>query len=147
MIGNVNIINGDVTKPVGDGGKIIAHVVNDAGKWGAGVALAISTAFPYARERYMDHRPGIGMVQTVRMNDLLIIANMCAMHNVYSSTNPHPLDYKALDECLRTLYKICPPTWTVHMPKIGAGLARGNWNTILAMITRYATVPTTIYLR
>jgi hypothetical protein len=38
----IQYIAGDATAPIGDGNKIIAHVCNDIGAWGAGFVLAIS---------------------------------------------------------------------------------------------------------
>lgn len=34
----ITYVTGDATKPVGNGRKIIAHVTNDEGGWGAGLA-------------------------------------------------------------------------------------------------------------
>ena len=38
----IQFITGDATAPIGKGNRIIAHVCNDIGAWGAGFVLAIS---------------------------------------------------------------------------------------------------------
>jgi O-acetyl-ADP-ribose deacetylase (regulator of RNase III) len=35
-------MTGDATAPVGEGQKLIVHVCNDIGAWGAGFVLALS---------------------------------------------------------------------------------------------------------
>jgi D-glycero-D-manno-heptose 1,7-bisphosphate phosphatase len=43
---NIQYIVGDATHPLGDGNKVIAHICNDIGAWGAGFVLAIATNQP-----------------------------------------------------------------------------------------------------
>lgn len=41
MVG-IHYVTGDATEPIGEGEKIIAHICNDQGGWGAGFVLALS---------------------------------------------------------------------------------------------------------
>src|ERR1700719_3262144 len=38
----INYVEGDATLPIGNGRKVIAHVCNDGGAWGAGFVMALS---------------------------------------------------------------------------------------------------------
>jgi hypothetical protein len=42
----IRYVIGDAVWPIGDGPKIIAHVVNTLGKWGAGFSGALSERWP-----------------------------------------------------------------------------------------------------
>ena len=49
--------------------------------------------------------------------------------------NPVPLNYLALEVCLVELFEdAAAMDASVHMPKIGAGLGKGDWNKIEEMI-------------
>lgn len=48
----IQYITGDATDPTGGGNKIIAHVCNDIGAWGAGFVLAISRRWPQPEAEY-----------------------------------------------------------------------------------------------
>lgn len=139
----IKIIQGDALSPETDNPTIIAHVVNDIGAWGAGFVNIISKRWKKPEEMYRklckkiakDLLPGI--IQIVPVEDNLFICNMFAMNGVFNAkTNPHPLNYDRLLYCLKTLrYKAEKDNIQhIQMPKIGAGLARGNWEVILKLI-------------
>src|SRR5262245_22379163 len=48
----LRIVRGDATAPRVDGPKIIAHVCNDVGGWGAGFVLAVSRRWPEPERAY-----------------------------------------------------------------------------------------------
>lgn len=145
----INYLTGDATEPIEvEGRKVIAHIVNNQDAWGKGFALALGTKYPKAKNEY--HR-GIIIpnshyqerrklqlddVQLVRINEELLIANMCAQNGLKSYMNPVPLNYVSLLNCLRKLRIICIITGikSIHMPRIGSGLAGGNWFNISTMI-------------
>ena len=39
---NIKYVIGDATQPVGEGEKLILHIVNDSNRWGAGFVLSLS---------------------------------------------------------------------------------------------------------
>lgn len=109
----VTYVVGDATDPVGDGVKLIAHICNDAGAWGAGFVRALSRRWPEPEAQYrrvfresMEKWgvfPGLETVFLVKVDEGLFVANMIAQHGTIGRNNPHPLDYEALRKCLHTV--------------------------------------------
>jgi O-acetyl-ADP-ribose deacetylase (regulator of RNase III) len=76
---------GDATAPVADGVRIICHVCNDVGGWGAGFVLALSKRWPSPEAEYRAwHRQGeaagfrLGALQLIEVEAGLLVANMVA---------------------------------------------------------------------
>lgn len=114
---------------------LIAHIVNDRGLFNAGVAKQIRDKYLWAYESYFRGGMRCGEVIIAR-NAGLSIAHLCAMDGVRSNVNPTPLIMPKLNECLYYLggYAKAHGYPFVAMPKIGAGLAGGNWTDISLMI-------------
>lgn len=134
----LNYVVGDACSPIGTGPKIIAHVCNDLGAWGRGFVLTLSRKWSEPETAYRSIPRsqlvlGDIMYQPVA-NDTAVV-NMIAQHGLRSQANPQPLDYYALLQCLMKL-RDCAVSQraTVHMPRIGAGLAGGDWTTIEGLI-------------
>jgi O-acetyl-ADP-ribose deacetylase (regulator of RNase III) len=133
---------GDATRPPKSfAPRIIAHVCNDQGGWGAGFVLAISARDSRPEIDY--HRwhetngptvPfALGKVRIVPYCEEteagLFVANMIAQHAFGKDGKP-PIRYTALASCLNKLSviaKAMQPAATIHMPRIGCGLAGGKW--------------------
>lgn len=137
----INYIKGDATQPVSDGTKIIVHVCNDAGAWGAGFVLAVSKRWPSPEHVYLNAfrnaLPRLGDIQVVPVRLGLIVINMIAQHGFFTADcTSIPLRYNALQECLRKVGNIARK-WnaSVHMPRIGCGLAGGSWSKVEPIIT------------
>lgn len=122
----------------------IAHVVNQAGRFGSGFAKQLAARYPEVVDMYrsdIGHMSLGSIFPTAvhrepknRGRDLLVM-HMVAMRDVYHSTrNPTPLHMRALHLCLRRLSHYTHRSVTIVMPMIGAGLARGNWPEINALI-------------
>lgn len=135
---------GDATLPIGDNPKIIAHIVNDNGGWGRGFSGALSKRYPKAEERYrIWYRNGttwdgipfqLGKTQIVRVGSDIWVANMLAQHDYLRQGRP-AIRYLALAEALTNLQIFIPDRFvSVHMPRIGTGLAGGTWTRIEPMI-------------
>ena len=151
----VTYVKGDATKPIGNGKKIIAHVCNDSGGWGAGFVLAVNKLSPLPRENYrstyrhwtfnedLNFIP-LGTVDAVNLWDVdntLYVYNMIAQHGTVSELNPQPLSYAALEIALQQLaFDAKRIGATVHMPRIGCGLARGKWEVVESIINRTLTL-------
>lgn len=78
------------------------------------------------------------------------VANMLAQNGIVSSANPKPIDYPALEKCLAKLGQVALslPNSSIHMPRIGTGLAGGKWEEVLLLIERNlleANIPVTVY--
>ena len=147
---------GDATAPATRGPKIIAHVCNDVGAWGKGFVVAITRRWPEperAYRRWYAERDGndfgLGSVQLVPVEDDLWVANMVAQHGLRRSAGRPPIRYEALERCLSTVAECAAEVGaSVHMPRVGAGLAGGDWAEIERTIVRTLGargVPTTIY--
>jgi O-acetyl-ADP-ribose deacetylase (regulator of RNase III) len=130
---------GDATDPEDPSGgrMIICHVCNDACGWGAGFVLALSLRWPEPEEVYRSHYPRLGQVQMVRVSDRIAVANMIAQHGYRRSSGGIPLDYDALESCLEAVASAAiRNSCSIHMPRIGAGLAGGDWFVIADIIQR-----------
>jgi O-acetyl-ADP-ribose deacetylase (regulator of RNase III) len=144
----VTYVKGDATDPQGDGTKIIAHICNDKGGWGAGFVLALNRISlkpqKIYRESYSRKRNyflPLGTTQTIYLSDDLYVLNMIAQHGTVSKLNPQPLCYDALEMALGELADLAIELKaTVHMPRIGCGLARGNWDVVESIINRTLTL-------
>lgn len=160
----IPIIKGDATDPGGSGNRVIAHVVNDQGYWGAGFTRCLSDRWPRTEWNYRDwatnfrtvdgaHRFELGNNRYLRIDDdrdnLIWVVHMCAQNGIASQDNRRPIRYDALGACLMQLGQFATLIrGSVHMPKIGAGLARGDWNVIQEIINDALIrngVETTVY--
>lgn len=144
MRGTIHYLKGDATSPQAAGVKIIAHVCNDAGGWGKGFVLAISrrwkepeTAFrKWYRER-AENDFALGAVQVVQVEPYIYVANMIGQHGIKTGSKGPPIRYEALDSCLAELATEAKALEaTVHMPRIGCGLAGGTWDRVEPIIER-----------
>lgn len=137
-------LSGDATAPTGTGPKIIAHVCNDIGGWGRGFVLALSRRWPAAeadyRQWYRERESndfGLGAVRFVGVADQLWVANMVAQRGVVATAEGPPIRYAALEQCLHRVAEYAREVAaSVHMPRIGAGLAGGRWEEIEPIIVR-----------
>ena len=138
----INYVTGDATNPVGPGKRIIAHCCNDAGFWNAGFVRALSERYHQPERDYRRWARGLtpvpfrlGQVQFVRVQPGLSVANIIGQSGIRSASNPTPIRYDSLRKGLaRVRVRALKDDATVHMPRIGAGLAGGDWEIISAII-------------
>ena len=149
---NINCVIGDATCPVGEGEKLILHIVNDSNKWGAGFVLAISKRWKEPEKVYREQKNYVlGKIQMIRVEKDICVVNMIAQHDVKPTKDNNdsiipPIRYDALKACLKTVNAIAVRTKaTIHAPRFGAGLAGGDWNKIEQIIKEVVTVDVTIY--
>lgn len=153
-------IIGDAVRPAGPGNKLIIHIVNDIGLWGAGFVLALSRRWAAPEKAYRQWSRGneqpfaLGEVQFVSVMHsanaeagTIHVANMVAQRGVHNDLNPMPLRLDALEECLQKV-----EDWSaafsaiVHAPRIGCGLAGGKWEDVEKLINKFEFANyTTIY--
>lgn len=133
---------------------IIAHVVNDAGAWGAGFVVALSRRWPDAEADYRAwrrHGPGfrLGNSRMVAVTeDGLWVANMVAQHGIRRGPDGiPPIRYDALAEALgRAAGSAAHLGAELHMPRIGCGLAGGTWDRVEPIIREACVgVPVHVY--
>ncbi|MCY0940723.1 macro domain-containing protein [Streptomyces antarcticus] len=139
----LKIIAGDATSPQAKGPKVIAHVCNDLGGWGKGFVLAVSRRWPEPEAAYRAwHRArsgndfGLGAVRVVRVGPDLWVANMVGQHGMRIGSGGPPIRYDAMERCLAALAGHAEELGaSVHMPRIGTGLAGGTWTRVEPLIT------------
>jgi len=138
----ITYTSGDATAPVGVGHKIIAHICNDIGGWGKGFVVAISRRWPepeadyrrwYAERDKNDF--GLGAIRIVSVAVDLSVANMIGQRDIKRLGGSPPIRYDAVRSCLRALREAAHfLTATIHMPRIGCGLAGGDWTEVESII-------------
>lgn len=155
----IRYVEGDATDPQDPNehapwGRVIVHCCNDEGAWGSGFVKAVSARWPQPERVYrLGIRPAaLGEVQFVpvdwsfgceivnptdrELRRAQWVCNLIGQHETIR-TNPHPIKYDAIYEGLVKVNKFCttPGTnSTLHMPRMGAGLAGGSWAVIEAII-------------
>ncbi|USQ84548.1 macro domain-containing protein [Streptomyces phaeoluteigriseus] len=131
----ITYVRGDATVPSVKGVKVIAHVCNDLGGWGKGFVLALSRRWPEPEKEYRAwHREravndfGLGAVQFVQVEPYVWVANMVGQRGIRTGSKGVPVRYEAIDAALdRVASKAAELGASVHMPRIGCGLAGGKW--------------------
>jgi O-acetyl-ADP-ribose deacetylase (regulator of RNase III) len=135
---------GDATAPSVQGNKIICHVCNDIGGWGAGFVLALSMRWPQPEAEYRAwyRDPGrsdfaLGAIQFVQVESDMWVANMIGQHGLKRMGGKPPVQYEAIELALSKVAEAAKTlNASVHMPRIGCGLAGGKWEEIEPIIER-----------
>ena len=117
---------------------IIAHGCNAKGVMGSGVAKALRDKWSQVFDFYKQHEERYGLylggVHLVTVSENQMVANLITQENYGKDKNVVYADYDAIDDCFRMLNQVMKPEQTLAIPKIGAGLANGDWNTISNII-------------
>jgi len=144
----INYLKGDATAPVGAGKKIIVHVCNDVGAWGAGFVMALSNkwAAPEAAYRVMTKRT-LGTAELVMVEPDIWVANMIAQTDIRRAPDgTPPIRYAAVRAALAYVNDIAyAHKATLHMPRIGCGLAGGEWDLIESIVRDVMSVDVYVY--
>jgi len=151
----IHYLIGDATEPHGHGHKIVAHVCNDIGAWGRGFVLSLSRKWPEPEAVYrrwyqeqdetnindMSINVRLELGQTVNVivdktaDNQIFVANMVAQMGIMAKDGIEPIRYDALHKCLNDVAANARKfPATVHMPRIGCGLAGGEWKKVEAII-------------
>ncbi|WP_327254666.1 macro domain-containing protein [Streptomyces sp. NBC_01244] len=136
------VIRGDASSPQARGPKIIAHVCNDLGGWGKGFVLALSKRWSEPEAAYRAWHRGrsgndfaLGAVQLVQVRPDTWVANMVGQRGMRTGSGGPPIRYEAVERCLALLAVHAAELGaSVHMPRIGCGLAGGKWSRIEPLI-------------
>jgi len=124
------MVEGDV---FASGANVIAHGCNTKGGFGSGVAGIMAKKHPSARTSYLSkyrtEEWQLGDVQFV-LSTGVIIAN-CATQKDYLPRGKRHADYDAIRICMTKVKDFAKEYgYTIAIPKIGAGLAGGDWKII-----------------
>lgn len=151
----IQYVVGDATEFGGSGVRILAHVVNDkTPNWGAGFGRAVRESWPMVQDDFrswtLKNRSNLtlGNVFVTRISKDTLVAPMICQRGYGPSDKPR-LRYVALKQCLEQIMKkALELKASVHMPRIGAGYAGGEWGLIEQLIDENLCrwgVPVTIY--
>lgn len=152
----IEYIKGDATSPQAKGTKVIAHVCNDLGGWGKGFVLQLSRRWKEPEAAYRAWHRGrpasgfrLGAVQHVRVERYIWVTNMVAQRGTKPGSQGPPIRYDALRECLTGLAEQAVAVGaSVHIPRIGCGLAGGRWERVEPLIRAQlcaCDIPVTVY--
>lgn len=150
----IKYLLGDATKPIMYP-TIIAHVCNNINKWGKGFVVPLGKKYPEAKYKYhewfldsdkFNDKPILGNTQFVVISDTIAVANMIAQEGIYKINGKIPLKYDSLRECLKKVNEFAiKHNAVVNMPRIGCGLAGGEWNKVEHIIKETVFVDTYIF--
>lgn len=131
--------------------QVIAHGCNCLCTMGSGIAPLIKSAFPYAYEADCETRKGdklklgsftVGDPEHYGYSSGPLVFNLYSQYNYTGRKyNRRDLDYNALYDALDLMafelqcYDLGEEL-KVGLPKIGAGLAKGDWDIIEIMIKK-----------
>lgn len=158
MKDRIQYVTGDATLPPKNGNqlRIIAHCMNNVGAHDAGFAQALAERYPEARASYRAHYgiAGLKLGECITCGDALPwleqieIVAMIAQDGLGRTS----LRLPALKTCLEELAAFAIETnASVHMPRIGCGLAGGKWEDVEPLILAAFNqplaqlVPVTVY--
>jgi O-acetyl-ADP-ribose deacetylase (regulator of RNase III) len=149
----INYLKGDATCPQTAGSKILAHICNDVGGWGKGYVLAISKRWKEPENEYRfwynnrkNNNFALGKIQIVEVSKNLWVCNMVAQHGLGWHDGKPPIRYDALERCLIPLNSCARFVQaSIHLPRIGCGLAGGKWSLVEEIIKKKLTVPVYVY--
>ena len=135
----MNIIQGDLLKLAEDGRfDVIVQGCNCHCRMGAGIALSIKNRFPeaYAADRATakGDRNKLGTISTA---EIVRSGVTFTVVNAYTQFNHHGPGVLADYDAIRSTFRHVKQQFTgkrIGYPKIGAGLARGDWNVIAKII-------------
>ncbi|GGV06231.1 Appr-1-p processing protein [Streptomyces litmocidini] len=153
----ITYVRGDATAPRGKGTRIVAHVCNDLGGWGRGFVLAVSRRRPEPEAAFRGwHRErarndfGLGAARFVQVEPHVWVANLVGRRGMRTARSTGaPVRYEAVDAALALLAdKAVELGASVHMPRIGCGLAGGSWEEVEPLVLRRLVergVPVSVY--
>lgn len=121
--------------------EFMVHGCNAQGYFNAGVAKAIRKQYPMAYRAYMtryaDARLTLGDIIPVSTKGKTIFNCITQIH-FGRDPNVVYVNYHAIQTCMVGIRYYIPEGADVAMPKIGAGLANGDWFVIEDIISRAA---------
>lgn len=135
---------------------ILVHGCNCQGKMGSGIALQFRQTYPQVYIDYTDEwckyrqepQTLLGKVVYTKVSSKLIIAS--AFTQLYYGNDPSVVyvNYPAIETAFTDINKIALELdMSIKSPRIGAGLANGNWNTIMNILMKcnLPTVKQTVF--
>ena len=141
----IHYIIGDATLPIETEAenRLIVHCCNTIGAWGAGFVVPLGNRYPLAKEGYkkfINENKGksiLGEVNEVKVADNIYVENLMGQSFLVRKANGEiPCNYVAIETGFLNIIKKHKQNFSIHMPRIGCGLAGGDWQTIEEIIQR-----------
>jgi O-acetyl-ADP-ribose deacetylase (regulator of RNase III) len=132
---SIKYIRGDATAPRGSDSKLLLQIVNDGAiTWGGGgFALAVKRRWPSAQKEFTSivtsnkRSLRLGNVVICEIGEGLTLVSIVAQHGYGPSPFPR-IRYGALKDSLDQVAQLARERGaSVHMPRLGTGLAGGSW--------------------
>jgi len=138
----ITYIKGDATVPQAKGTKLIVHICNNIGGWGKGFVVAISKRWREPEKAYREwHRNRakndfeLGAIQLIQVANDKYVGNMIGQQGIKTGSKGVPIRYEAVKTCLEKIsIEAEELDASIHMPRIGCGLAGGKWTAIEPLI-------------
>lgn len=137
----IQYVRGDATTPIGNDKRIIVHICNDIGGWGKGFVMALSKKWKTPEKQYREWFKSkdnfeLGEVQFIAVEENIWVANMIAQHKINRDEKGEALiRYESVKKALAKVSDFARNEQaSVHMPRIGCGLAGGKWECIEPII-------------
>jgi O-acetyl-ADP-ribose deacetylase (regulator of RNase III) len=159
----IKYLKGDATNPIDNKTKVIVHICNDVGGWGKGFVMAISKRWKLpeveyrnwfknkeventetvkfmrleSRDKYSNEKQfELGNVQFIKATEDIWVANMLAQRDIKANKDGlPPIRYSFVSESLERVRQFAKThNASIHMPRIGCGLAGGQWTEIEEII-------------
>lgn len=152
-MGKIHYIIGDATLPIETEAenRLIVHCCNTLGVWGAGFVVPLGKRYPLAKEGYKkfiaENGGTLGEVNEVPVGKHLYVENLMGQNFLHKKPNGEiPCNYAAIETGFLNIirkwlsyYEVFhneKQNFSIHMPRIGCGLAGGDWKTIEEIIYR-----------
>lgn len=135
----------EYVEQLGNKSKIIIHVCNDKGAWGAGFVVPLGVKFPLAKDSYRSLADQdlleLGETEFVCVDEEnnTFVGNMVAQTLGWERGRP-PIRYESLLQCLKEVAEFAEyplenkKEIEIIAPRFGAGLAGGKWEIIEELI-------------
>lgn len=116
---------------------LVLHGCNCFNTMNSGIAAYLRRIFPVIYDIDCLTKKGdkdkLGTYSRVQVTHQFNILN-CYTQYKYGRDKRYA-DYDAIDRCLDTIsHNFAEGVWDIRMPKIGCGLARGDWNVVEQLI-------------
>jgi O-acetyl-ADP-ribose deacetylase (regulator of RNase III) len=140
---SIKYIRGDATAPRGSDQKLLLQIVNDdAITWGGGgFALAVKRRWPSAQREFTSYVTSnkrslrLGNVITCKAEEDLTLVSIVAQHGYGPSPIPR-IRYGVLKDALDNVSQLAKTqNASVHMPRLGTGLAGGAWSVVEEIVS------------
>lgn len=130
----MRIINSDILENIDQNKRtVIIHGCNTFLTMGAGIAKYISKKYPQVldadKTTVYGSRNKLGSYSIAKITPNLHILNCYTQHHYRRFHHSVLADYDAIRSCLNKI-NIEYDGWEIRSPKIGCGLAGGNWNVV-----------------